>query len=75
MAPQATFYRRERLELPSVSLRGSRYSGFQVTVTIAWGQNSKAQKIPEPKIITPEKSHAEFPGLKIFQKAFKNDMT
>ena len=63
MAPQATFHKmeccRERVELPRESLRGPRYFGFQVTVMIAWGQNSKPKKIPEPKIKTPKESHAE----------------
>ena len=37
---------------------------------IPWSSN-KAQKIPGPKI-NPQKSHAVFPGLKIFQKALND---
>ena len=44
-------------------------SGFQVTGVIKWGQKSKPQKIPRPKINLQKNSHGEAPSLKHFQKA------
>ena len=59
------------------------YSEFQVTGMIEWGQKSKprkvsrasnkTKKIPGSKI-NPQKSHAELPNVKIFQRAL-NDIT
>ena len=55
-----------------------RYSKFQVSGMIEWGQkpipkqipraSNKAQKESLEQKLTPKKSHAEFPSLKIFQK-------
>ena len=58
---------------------GGGYSGFQVIGMIEWGQKSKPQKNPLTKIYPPpppfqEKSHAQFPSHKHFQKAL-NDIT
>lgn len=49
------------------------YSGFQVTGIIEWGQKFTPKNSPYQKL-TPKKSHAEFLGLKNFQKAL-NDTT
>ena len=43
---------------------GGGYSGFQATGMIEWGQKSKLKKSLDQKL-TPKKSHAEFPSLKI----------
>ena len=55
-------------------------SEFQETVMIEWGQKLKPQKIPRaskkpPKKsldqnLTPQKSHAEFPSHKNFQRNY-----
>ena len=44
-----------------------------MTGMIEWGQKSKPKQIPGPKF-NPQKSHAEFPSYKNFQKAL-NDIT
>ena len=45
------------------------YSRFQVTGMIEWGQKSKPKKIPGPKF-NPQKTHAEFPSHKNFQRNY-----
>ena len=67
-----------RIEDPDILSKDHRgYSEFQMTGVIEWGgsvrlptklKNSLGQKL------NPKKSHAEFPNLKIFQKA-SNDIT
>ena len=60
--------------------RYSKWRRFQVTGMIKWGQKSKPRnscikkKIPGSKI-NPQKSHAEFPGLKNFQKVLNDTCT
>ena len=51
---------------------GPRYSGFQVTGMVKWGQKSKPIRITRPKI-NPQKSHATFLSLKNF--LHQNDIT
>ena len=51
---------------------GGRYSGFQVTGMVKWGQKSKPIRITRPKI-NPQKSHATFLSLKNF--LHQNDIT
>ena len=60
--------------------RYSRWHRFQVTGMIKWGQKSKPRnscikKKSLDQKLTPKKSHAEFPGLKNFQKVLNDTCT
>ena len=64
-----------RIEDPDILPKDHRgYSGFQETGVIEWGGGGSVRLPTKPKNslgqkLTPKKSHAEFPNLKIFQKA------
>ena len=76
MVPQTTFYLQKRTCGASLCKpQGAEVLRISSDGDDRMGARLKTKKIPGPKIKTPKESHAEFPGLKIFQKTFKNDMT